>query len=72
MRHQKDIQCPITFIRTSPVFGEATSTVSRVKGFFASQATAARHVIVCKIITNATLDINVTTHLAVNKKLIKW
>jgi len=41
----------LTFIRTSPVFGGATSTVSKVSGFFATQETAARHFIVCKITT---------------------
>ena len=41
----------LTFIRTSPLLGGATSTVSKVNGFFAAQATAALHVIACKITT---------------------
>lgn len=38
------IHCGVlTFSRTSPVLGGATSTVSMDSGFLASQATAARH-----------------------------
>ena len=48
-KHLVSIAKPdVTLMRTSPAFGGATSIVSILNGFFASQATAALHCIGCE------------------------